>query len=125
VGGPFLPIAIIIYWVSNNIWTFAQQHLVFGKIEREEEAAKEEALARRAANAPAPGAKPLKNRKATVADVAAAELDGEIATETAGDGATAAQSQSNGSGSGSGAGAAPRAPRPGARPAGRPKKRKR
>ena len=123
MGGPFLPIAIIIYWVSNNIWTFAQQHLVFGKIEREEEAAKEEALARRAANAPAPGAKPVKNRKATVADVAAAELDGEIATETTGGGATTAQNQSNGNGSG--AAAAPRAPRPGARPAGRPKKRKR
>src|SRR6476469_10075151 len=27
VGGPFLPIAIIIYWVSNNIWTFGQQHI--------------------------------------------------------------------------------------------------
>jgi YidC/Oxa1 family membrane protein insertase len=123
VGGPFLPIAIIIYWVSNNIWTFAQQHLVFGKIEREEEAAKEEALARRAANAPAPGAKPVKNRKATVADVAAAELDGETATDTTGGGATPAQNQSNGNGSA--AAAPPRAPRPGARPAGRPKTRKR
>ncbi|HPZ95233.1 MAG TPA: YidC/Oxa1 family membrane protein insertase, partial [Mycobacterium sp.] len=60
IGGPFLPIAIIIYWVSNNIWTFAQQHVVFGKIEKEEEAKKEEAIARRAANGPAPGAKPIK-----------------------------------------------------------------
>jgi YidC/Oxa1 family membrane protein insertase len=63
VGGPFLPIAIIIYWVSNNIWTFGQQHVVFGKIEKEEEAKKEEALARRSANAPAPGAKPAKPKK--------------------------------------------------------------
>lgn len=63
VGGPFLPIAIIIYWVSNNIWTFGQQHYVFGKIEKEEEAKKEEAIARRAANAPAPGAKPTKPKK--------------------------------------------------------------
>jgi YidC/Oxa1 family membrane protein insertase len=63
VGGPFLPIAIIIYWVSNNIWTFGQQHFVFGKIEKEEEAKKEEALARRSANAPAPGAKPAKPKK--------------------------------------------------------------
>ncbi|WP_059014541.1 membrane protein insertase YidC [Mycobacterium sp. M26] len=63
VGGPFLPIAIIIYWVSNNIWTFGQQHYVFGRIEKEEEAKKEEALARRAANAPAPGAKPTKPKK--------------------------------------------------------------
>ena len=63
VGGPFLPIAIIIYWVSNNIWTFGQQHYVFGRIELEEEAKKEEALARRSANAPAPGAKPAKPKK--------------------------------------------------------------
>ena len=42
----------------NNIWTFGQQHYVFGKIEKEEEAKKVEALERRAANAPAPGAKP-------------------------------------------------------------------
>jgi YidC/Oxa1 family membrane protein insertase len=58
VGGPFLPLAVILYWVSNNIWTYAQQHIVFGRIEQEEEAKKQEELARRAANAPAPGAKP-------------------------------------------------------------------
>ena len=67
VGGPFLPIAIIIYWVSNNIWTFGQQHYVFGRIEEEEEAKKEEALARRSANAPAPGAKPAKPKKGSAA----------------------------------------------------------
>ena len=38
VGGPFLPIAILLYWVSNNIWTYGQQHLVFRKIDAEEEA---------------------------------------------------------------------------------------
>ena len=26
VGGPFLPVAILIYWLSNNAWTLAQQH---------------------------------------------------------------------------------------------------
>ena len=63
VGGPFLPLAIIFYWVSNNIWTFGQQHYVFGRIEHEEAAKKQEALERRASNAPAPGAKPDKARK--------------------------------------------------------------
>ena len=53
IGGPFLPIAIILYWVSNNIWTYGQQHLVFGKIERGR-GQKEEALARRSANARCP-----------------------------------------------------------------------
>jgi YidC/Oxa1 family membrane protein insertase len=61
-GGPFLPLAIILYWVSNNIWTFGQQHYVFGKIEKREEEQKREAQERRATNAPAPGARPKKKR---------------------------------------------------------------
>ena len=63
-GGPFLPLAIIMYWLANNIWTFGQQHYVFGMIEKEEEAKKLEAQERRAKNAPAPGAKPARSRKA-------------------------------------------------------------
>ena len=65
VGGPFLPLAIILYWFSNNIWTFGQQHYVFGMIEKEDEAKKQEAIERRAANAPAPGAKPTRTPKTT------------------------------------------------------------
>jgi YidC/Oxa1 family membrane protein insertase len=64
VGGPFLPLAIIMYWLANNIWTFGQQHYVFGKIEAEEEQQKLDALERRAANAPAPGARPSRKKKA-------------------------------------------------------------
>jgi YidC/Oxa1 family membrane protein insertase len=104
VGGPFLPLAIIFYWFSNNIWTFGQQHVVFGMIEKEEEAKKQEALERRAANAPAPGAKPKRSARSSPAD-------------------------GNGSSGGGGAGDTPaaepsdvgRAPRPGAKP----KKRRR
>ena len=55
------------YWLANNIWTFGQQHYVFGKIEKEEEAKKQEALDRRSANAPAPGAKPAKAKQAAAA----------------------------------------------------------
>jgi YidC/Oxa1 family membrane protein insertase len=119
VGGPFLPIAIIIYWVANNIWTFGQQHLVFGKIEKEEEAAKQEAATRRSANAPAPGAKPTKARKAAASDVAEDEPEGAAPAES--NGATGGGNKS----ATNGAAAANQAPRPGARPATRPKKRKR
>ncbi|UQX11029.1 membrane protein insertase YidC [Candidatus Mycobacterium methanotrophicum] len=63
VGGPFLPLAIIFYWFANNIWTFGQQHVVFRMIEKEEEAKKREAVERRAANAPVPGAKPKRTPK--------------------------------------------------------------
>jgi YidC/Oxa1 family membrane protein insertase len=67
IGGPFLPIAIIIYWVSNNVWTYVQQHYVFGKIEQREAEKKQEELERRAANAPAPGTKPGRKPKRTPA----------------------------------------------------------
>lgn len=117
-GGPFLPLAIILYWFSNNIWTFGQQHYVFGMIEKEEEAKKEEALARRAANAPAPGAKPAKGRKGAAAPGAgtaeqpiSGEADTDDRDEAAGDAPKVSDPQ-RGPGN---------TPRPGAKP----KKRKR
>lgn len=101
VGGPFLPLAVILYWVANNIWTFGQQHYVFGKIEKREEAAKLEAQERRAANAPAPGKKPKRSNKPSPgakpvagAKPAAKQTDAEKVstdelTESAGEEATA------------------------------------
>jgi YidC/Oxa1 family membrane protein insertase len=118
VGGPFLPIAIIIYWVSNNIWTFGQQHVVFGNIEKEEEAKKEETLARRSANAPLPGAKPVKGRKNTGEAPETSMGTDAVFLDTEG---TAAE----GSASAPPAASATSTPRPGARPNARPKKRKR
>ncbi|MDD4865839.1 MAG: membrane protein insertase YidC [Mycobacterium sp.] len=119
VGGPFLPIAIILYWFSNNIWTFAQQHYVFGMIEKEEEAKRQEAIQRRSANAPAPGAKPKRSPKAAAGDDGA-DIDGEQGAESGapksdsiGEGQAAKPAGDEGPGN--------RAPRPGARP----KRRKR
>lgn len=109
IGGPFLPLAIILYWVSNNIWTFGQQHYVFGMIEKEEEEKKDEAIARRAANAPAPGAKPARQRKNPVAGAPEA------------DAAEGSESEEPTAGNAEGDGGSQRTPRPGARP----KKRKR
>jgi YidC/Oxa1 family membrane protein insertase len=119
VGGPFLPLAIILYWFSNNIWTFAQQHYVFGMIEKEEEAKKQEVIQRRAANAPAPGAKPRRQAKAAPASVDGAPADPSSAgrvteaenAETEANKPTAARNNTPTN----------RTPRPGARP----KKRKR
>ncbi|AYA24532.1 membrane protein insertase YidC [Rhodococcus rhodochrous] len=86
VGGPFLPIAVIIYWVSNNIWTYGQQHLVFRRIDKEEEEKKSAALARRNENAPKPGARPDKSKKkgsATAPDALDASIDetGEVSLQ--------------------------------------------
>jgi YidC/Oxa1 family membrane protein insertase len=58
VSGAFFPIAILLYWVSNNLWTYGQQHLVFGRIAKEEEEEKAAKLEKRSQNAPKPGAKP-------------------------------------------------------------------
>ncbi len=135
VGGPFLPLAIILYWFANNIWTFGQQHYVFGKIAEEEEAKKEEASARRAANAPPPGAKPKRPPKQPAAPANEGSNDGAEITDSSGIEIADAGSEqptaeptggttdpktagSNGAGS---AGSVGRTPRPGARP----KKRKR
>jgi YidC/Oxa1 family membrane protein insertase len=119
VGGPFLPLAIILYWYANNIWTFGQQHYVFGKIEEEEQAKKLEAQARRAANAPAPGAKPKRERK-TPPDRAAAPP--EELPESTGTGVRASESSGSDTNGATGvkpgarAGAGNRVPQPGARP---------
>ncbi|ADG78521.1 Membrane protein insertase YidC OS=Tsukamurella paurometabola (strain ATCC 8368 / DSM / CCUG 35730 / CIP 100753 / JCM 10117 / KCTC 9821 / NBRC 16120 / NCIMB 702349 / NCTC 13040) OX=521096 GN=Tpau_1908 PE=3 SV=1 [Tsukamurella paurometabola] len=36
ISGPILPIAILLYWVANNVWTYGQQQLVHFVLEREE-----------------------------------------------------------------------------------------
>ena len=119
VGGPFLPLAIILYWFANNIWTFGQQHYVFGMIEKEDEAKKQEVIQRRAANAPAPGAKPKRNSKAaSPAGNGAPAADSD--TDAAGSAATDSDA-ADGPAPGAGGGPSNRTPRPGARP----KKRKR
>ena len=125
VGGPFLPIAIIIYWVSNNIWTYGQQHLVFGSIEKEEEAQKEEALARRAANAPLPGAKPIKGRKGIGEAAEGGHDDGTPTDSAFPDDAASVVSEAGPGSTTAAGGSANSKPRPGARPSARPKKRKR
>ncbi len=57
--GPFFPIAILLYWVANNGWTYVQQHIVFGRIAKEEDHAKAIKEEKRKASAPRPGERPL------------------------------------------------------------------
>ncbi|HEX2212566.1 MAG TPA: membrane protein insertase YidC [Mycobacterium sp.] len=138
VGGPFLPLAVIMYWLANNIWTFGQQHYVFGKIEKEEEAKKLAAQERQAKNAPPPGAKPKRDRKRQAASPEITESLGTESTESP----ESAESADGDTATGDGAvgekpagtrpgktvtGGNNRTPRPGASPrsGARPKKRKR
>lgn len=62
-GGPFFPLAILLYWLSNNFWTLGQQHLVYKKIDAEEAEKKEAAVAQRQALGPRPGQKPVRPKK--------------------------------------------------------------
>ncbi|WP_367133862.1 membrane protein insertase YidC [Saccharothrix sp. HUAS TT1] len=63
VGGLFFPIAILLYWLSNNAWTLGQQYVVYHRIDREEEAKKVEVTTQRQALAPKPGVKPATKPK--------------------------------------------------------------
>lgn len=60
VGAPFLPLAVLLYWVSNNLWTLGQQYVVYKRIDAEESAKREQAVVNRQARAPRPGQKPVR-----------------------------------------------------------------
>jgi YidC/Oxa1 family membrane protein insertase len=73
VGAPFLPLAILIYWVSNNLWTLGQQYVVYRRIDAEQAEKKEQAVVNRQALAPRPGQKPVRPEQVEV--VKADEVD--------------------------------------------------
>jgi YidC/Oxa1 family membrane protein insertase len=60
VGAPFLPLAVLLYWVSNNLWTLGQQYVVYRRIDEEETAKRDAAVASQQARAPRPGQKPAR-----------------------------------------------------------------
>ena len=63
VTGAFWPMAILVYMVTNNLWTLGQQYYLFGKMAKEDDAA---ALLRREeqkALAPRVGVKPVNPKR--------------------------------------------------------------
>jgi YidC/Oxa1 family membrane protein insertase len=64
VGAPFLPLAVLLYWVSNNLWTLGQQWVVYRRIDAEESAKREQTAVTRQARAPRPGQKPVRPESA-------------------------------------------------------------
>jgi YidC/Oxa1 family membrane protein insertase len=62
-GGFFFPVAILMYWLSNNAWTLGQQHVVYKRIDSEEQEKKVAAVETRQALAPKPGVKPVNTKK--------------------------------------------------------------
>ncbi|MBV8542316.1 MAG: membrane protein insertase YidC [Pseudonocardiales bacterium] len=61
--GPFFPLAILLYWLSNNLWTLAQQRVVYQWIDAEDAEKKEAAIAQRQALGPRPGQKPTRPKR--------------------------------------------------------------
>ncbi|MBN9759572.1 Inner membrane protein translocase component YidC, long form [Pseudonocardia sp. Ae406_Ps2] len=70
VGAPFLPLAVLFYWVANNLWTLGQQYVVYRKIDAEESDKAEKATESAKARAPRPGQKPIRDaRRGTAEEV--------------------------------------------------------
>lgn len=58
-SGWFLPLAVVLYFMANNIWTLAQQHFLSNKVDREEARQREREVAeKKEATRPKPGQKP-------------------------------------------------------------------
>jgi YidC/Oxa1 family membrane protein insertase len=127
VGGPFLPLAILFYWVSNNLWTLGQQYFVYKRIDAEEAEKKEKATAQRNSLAPKPGQKPQREVRGVVnGNGVAADTDGVDVGSTGsvdGNADGGADGGTDASTDGSGDGGVPSAPakKPGAKPVNKPK----
>ena len=83
VGAPFLPLAVLIYWVANNLWTLGQQWVVYRRIDAEELTKREETAAARQARAPRPGQKPVRPGTGPSVSNGAAPNDGPAPTDGA------------------------------------------
>jgi YidC/Oxa1 family membrane protein insertase len=65
LGGPFFPIAILIYWLSNNTWTFGQLYFAHRIQDRQKAEVAQVVEAEEAAKrytTPKPGARPVAKR---------------------------------------------------------------
>ncbi|MDR7302701.1 membrane protein insertase YidC [Haloactinomyces albus] len=94
----FLPMAVVLYFMANNLWTLGQQHFLTNKVDREEQREKERELAaKKEAPRPKPGQKPGQKSGQLAGDKAAGE-DGDETTQVEEKGATevAGSSSSNG-----------------------------
>ena len=102
VGAPFLPLAILFYWVSNNLWTLGQQYIVYKRIDAEESEKRDKATEAARSLAPRPGQKPVRpeDRKESDNGSEPGNAEGDdVATNGDGTAATPEQASSNGNGS--------------------------
>lgn len=118
--GAFWPLAILVYMMTNNIWTYGQQHFLFAQMDKEEEEARQVAAEKRNALAPKVGVKPVNPRKR---GGAAAASNAAKAAPTSG-AAEPVSTAKEPSSTATSAGGASNKPKPGQRPQGKKKKKK-
>ena len=101
VGAPFLPLAVLFYWVTNNLWTLGQQYVVYKRIDVEETAKREKTAEAAKSLAPKPGQKPVRPEDRNDTDAAASD-DPEAIEHDEADADTTGSASSNGNGNGNG-----------------------
>src|SRR5699024_9391095 len=62
-GGFLWQVGLALYMFTNGLWTFVQQRVLFGIMDKEEEEERQAKLEARRTSAPKPGAKPQNNKK--------------------------------------------------------------
>ncbi|NYJ05414.1 membrane protein insertase YidC [Petropleomorpha daqingensis] len=133
VSGSLFPIGVLLYWFTNNLWTLGQQFYILKKLPPPPgspaalaAAAAEKAAIDPKALAPKPGAKPVRGKGGRpVLPTAAPAADAEPTTGSDGATSPVAPTESDRT---QGNGASPNgstAPAPGARPPGKPKRKRR
>ena len=143
VSGSLFPIGVLLYWFTNNLWTLGQQFYILKKLPPPpgSPAALAAAAAEKAdidpkALAPKPGAKPVRGKGGrpvlppTAAPAAPEAVEGATTDGSPGAGSDGSSSPATPpeSDRAQGNGASPNgstAPRPGARPPGKPKRKRR
>ncbi|RCW40004.1 YidC/Oxa1 family membrane protein insertase [Halopolyspora algeriensis] len=127
----FLPMAVVLYFMANNLWTLGQQHFLTNKVDREEQREKERELAaKKEAPRPKPGQKPgqpVGDQASAVSGDEATQVEGKGATEVAGapsangsaGGGQGSDGQSGGKANGKAAGAGKANGKPTGSPAGK------
>ena len=117
--GAFWPVAILVYMVVNNLWTYGQQHYLYQQMAKEDDEAARKRREHRDSLAPKPGVKPVRPPKGGRASGTSASAAGTGSTAVVTGDSTAS---GEGSGAGGGSSTGSTAPRPGQRPQ-RPQKK--
>ena len=60
VFGLKFPLGVLLYWLTTNVWSMAQQHVVIGRMDRPKPAPGGATAAPAVPSGPAPGAKPVR-----------------------------------------------------------------